>query len=71
MEDLIFEQKSHYFLGIDGGGTKTTCLVTDEGLNEIYRTVGSSVNFYSEGLEKARSNMKDMLLDILKELLSL
>lgn len=55
-----------YFLGIDGGGTKTTCLVTDEKLNEIYRTVGSSVNFYSEGLEKARSNMKDMLLDILK-----
>lgn len=55
-----------YFLGIDGGGTKTTCLVTDEGLNEIYRTVGSSVNFYSEGLQKARANMKSMLLDIEK-----
>ncbi len=55
-----------YFLGIDGGGTKTTCLVCDEGLNEIFRTVGSSVNFYSEGLEKARSNMKEMLLEIEK-----
>ena len=55
-----------YFLGIDGGGTKTTCLVADEGLNEIYRTVGSSVNFYSEGLQKARANMKSMLLDIEK-----
>lgn len=50
-----------YFLGIDGGGTKTTCLVTDEKLNEIYRTVGSSVNFYSEGLGTARENMKNML----------
>lgn len=49
------------FLGIDGGGTKTTCLVTDENLTEKYRTVGSSINFYSEGMEKARENMKSML----------
>ena len=53
-----------YFLGIDGGGTKTTCLVCDEGLNEIYRCVGSSVNFWSEGLNTARENMKAMLRDI-------
>lgn len=50
-----------FFLGIDGGGTKTTCLVTDENLNEIYRTAGSSINFWSEGLETARGNMKKML----------
>ncbi len=50
-----------YFLGIDGGGTKTTCLVCDENLNEIFRTVGSSINFYSEGLENARKNMREML----------
>lgn len=55
-----------YFLGIDGGGTKTTCLVSDEDLNEIFRTVGSSINFYSEGLERARENMKNMLLEIEK-----
>lgn len=55
-----------YFLGIDGGGTKTTCLVCDENLNEIYRTVGSSINFYSEGYGNARDNMKEMLLDIEK-----
>ncbi len=53
-----------YFLGIDGGGTKTTCLVCDENLNEIFRTVGSSINFYSEGLEKARKNMSEMLVYI-------
>ena len=56
-----------YYLGIDGGGTKTTCLVCDEDFNEIYRTVGSSVNFYSEGLQKARENMKDMLDTIERE----
>ncbi len=55
-----------YYLGIDGGGTKTTCLVCDENLKEIFRTVGSSVNFYSEGLIKARENMKEML-DVIKE----
>lgn len=53
-----------YYLGIDGGGTKTTCLVCDENLNEIFRTVGSSINFYSESMEKARENMKAMLKDI-------
>lgn len=53
-----------FFLGIDGGGTKTTCLLCDENLNEIFKTVGSSINFYSEGLEKARENMKEMLLEI-------
>ena len=53
-----------FFLGVDGGGTKTTCLVCDESLNEIFRTVGSSVNFYSEGLEGARENMKAMLKTI-------
>lgn len=55
-----------YFLGIDGGGTKTTCLVCDENLYEIFRTVGSSINFYSEGMENARRNMKEMLC-IIKE----
>lgn len=53
-----------YFLGIDGGGTKTTCLICDENLNEIFRTVGSSINFYSEGMENARRNMKKMLCTI-------
>ncbi|MBE6715782.1 MAG: hypothetical protein E7573_02570 [Ruminococcaceae bacterium] len=56
--------KIMYYLGIDGGGTKTTCLVCDENLSEIFRTVGSSINFYSEGLDRARENMKAMLSDI-------
>ncbi|MBE6789802.1 MAG: hypothetical protein E7535_01260 [Ruminococcaceae bacterium] len=60
------ELKNMYFLGIDGGGTKTTCLVSDENLNIIFRSVGSSINFYSEGLEGARKNMKDILLGIEK-----
>ncbi len=55
------ELKAMFFLGIDGGGTKTTCLVIDENQNEIFRTVGSSINFYSEGLVNARKNMSDML----------
>lgn len=56
-----------YYLGIDGGGTKTTCLVCNENLEEVFRTVGSSVNFYSEGLAAARKNMKDMLETIRRE----
>lgn len=63
---MIFGGNEMYFLGIDGGGTKTTCLVCDEKLNEVCRVVGSSINYYSEGLPKARQNMKDMLLEIEK-----
>lgn len=55
-----------YYLGIDGGGTKTTCLVCDEKLNEIFRTVGSSINFFSEGLSVARENMA-LMLKIIEE----
>lgn len=60
----FFKVMNMYYLGIDGGGTKTTCLVCDDTLKEVYRYVGSSINFYSEGFEKARRNMSDMLENI-------
>lgn len=53
-----------YFLGIDGGGTKTTAAVSDENGNIVLKSVGKTINFYSVGMKKARSNLSDIMEDI-------
>lgn len=53
-----------YFLGIDGGGTKTTAAVSDESGEIILKSVGKTINFYSVGMEKARSNLSEIIEDI-------
>ena len=53
-----------YYLGIDGGGTKTTAAVSDDNGRIIYKSVGKTVNFYSVGMEKARENLADIMNDI-------
>ncbi len=53
-----------YYLGIDGGGTRTTAAVSDENGNVIFKSVGKSINFYSVGMEKARENLRCVLEEI-------
>lgn len=50
-----------YYLGIDGGGTKTTALVCDDFGSTVIRLAGESINFRSVGLEEARMNMSAIL----------
>ncbi len=57
-----------YYLGIDGGGTRTTAAVSDENGNVIFKAVGKSINFYSIGMEKARENLKSVINDIYKNI---
>ena len=57
-----------YYLGIDGGGTRTTAAVSDENGNVLFKAVGKSINFYSVGMEKARENLKNDISDIYKNL---
>lgn len=47
-----------YYLGIDGGGSKTTAVICDEKLNLISRFIGESINFNSVGMDEARKNLK-------------
>lgn len=50
-----------YFLGVDGGGSKTTAVVfSDEG-KLISRACGESINYYSVGLDNARQAMKNII----------
>ncbi len=50
-----------YFLGVDGGGSKTTAVVFDEYGNFICKACGESINYYSVGLENARLAMKNII----------
>lgn len=53
-----------YFLGIDGGGTKTTAAVADEKGNIVCRVVGKTLNFYAVGMASCRENLKSILNEI-------
>ena len=57
-----------YYLGIDGGGTRTTAAVSAENGNVLFKSVGKSINFYSVGMEKARENLENVINDIYKNI---
>ena len=52
------------FLGVDGGGSKTTAVVFDETGNFVCSYVGESINYYSIGLDSARANMAQIVAEI-------
>lgn len=50
-----------FFLGVDGGGSKTTAVVFNEKGEFICKACGESINYYSVGTEKARKAMADII----------
>ena len=56
-----------YYLGIDGGGTKTVAVVTDEKGRIITTVSGATINFYSVGYENARKNLSELMNKITAE----
>ncbi len=58
----------NYYLGIDGGGTRTTASVCDDKGNLICKAVGKTINFYSVGMDTARKNLSEILNDIYKRI---
>ena len=55
-----------YFIGMDGGGTKTKCVVTDENLNVLFESKGNASNFLIQGVPK----VSEMVVCLIKELMS-
>lgn len=55
-----------YYMGIDGGGTKTKAVVCDEKGNILCRAEGKTINFYAVGMEKARENLSELVEEIKK-----
>ncbi len=60
--------KTIYYLGIDGGGSRTTAALADKDGNIILRATGESINFYSVGMEAARNNLADVIKKICDEI---
>lgn len=54
-------QSNKLFLGVDGGGSKTTAVIFDENGNFVSGAVGESINYYTIGLDAARSNMRAII----------
>lgn len=50
-----------YFLGVDGGGSKTTAVVYSSEGKYICSAVGDSINYCSVGLENARQAMSEII----------
>ena len=52
-----------YLIGMDGGGTKTKCVLTDIDLNPIYETIGGPSNFLVIGTDKVSETILNLLKD--------
>ncbi len=61
-------ERKIYYLGIDGGGSRTTAAVADKDGNIILRATGESINFYSVGMETARKNLSAVIQKIYDEI---
>lgn len=57
-----------FYLGIDGGGTKTTALVGDEKGNIICKAVSGSLNYNDVGFEGARKTLSDIMEQLTNQL---
>ena len=57
-----------YYLGIDGGGTRTTAVVCKDDGAILCKVVGKTINFYSVGMETARKNLSEIMTDIHKNI---
>lgn len=55
-----------YYLGIDGGGTKTVAIICDENGKLVSRYVGKSINYNSVGTDTARANLKETVDGVLE-----
>lgn len=55
-----------YFLGIDGGGTKTVCVLMDRTANVLGRGEAGASNYQSVGLESAGLSIYNAIAEALK-----
>ncbi|MBQ2848683.1 MAG: hypothetical protein IJE74_10545 [Clostridia bacterium] len=54
-------ENTKFYLGVDGGGSKTTAVVFNEKGEFICKACGESINYYSVGMENARKAMADII----------
>ena len=57
--------KQAYFIGVDGGGTRTTCVLAQSDGTVIGRSTGLGVNYNNIGMEEARKRLHDAVSPLL------
>lgn len=57
-----------YFIGLDGGGTKTKCVLTDENLKVLYECVGGPSNFLLIGTDKVCKTIFSLISESVNKL---
>lgn len=55
------------YLGVDGGGTKTIAVVSDEKGNIIASASGKTINFSTAGMMNARENLKNIVGELYED----
>ena len=55
------------YLGIDGGGIRTTAIVANEKGKVLAKTVGGSIDYKTIGLTAARNNLKNIVNELLSK----
>lgn len=55
--------KAKYFIGLDGGGTKTKCAITDFNLNLLHECQGGPSNFLIIGTEKVSATILSLIIE--------
>lgn len=56
-----------YYAGLDGGATKTKCVLADDNLNVIAEATGSASNFLIIGARKVSETIFNLLTDVSKQ----
>ena len=52
---------AHIVIGVDGGGTKTECVVLDQAGRELGRATGGPANQYNVGLQRAMQSVQEAM----------
>ncbi|PKL81461.1 MAG: hypothetical protein CVV24_15130 [Ignavibacteriae bacterium HGW-Ignavibacteriae-3] len=58
----------NYLIGMDGGGTKTKCVVTDNNFNPLFECQGGPSNFLIIGTQTVSETILSLILDSLAHL---
>lgn len=53
--------RKNYVLGVDGGGTKTTCVLLDKGKKELGRGSGGPSNHQNVGVERTKESIQQAI----------
>ncbi len=57
-----------YLIGLDGGGTKTKCVITDLSFTPLFTCQGGPSNFLIVGTQKVSETILSLILDSIKQL---